>query len=113
MTDNEETTLKATLMQQMSAAYDDPKVMADPELKAILVTAATGLNSDDQTYTAVVSELSHSISEYYVGHGHHKVPESFSAIYHQIQADVEAGKLDDSVLRQQEWSGLVFGPIMS
>ncbi|MFC6182534.1 bacteriocin immunity protein [Lactiplantibacillus daowaiensis] len=103
--------LTATLMHQMSAAYDEPKVMADAELKALLLAAAAGLADDDQSYAQVVTTLSHGMSEYYVHH--HELPASLLAIYRQVQADVQAGKIDDEGLRRQVLAtGLVIAPMM-
>lgn len=81
---------------QLSDLYQQPEIKRVPALRALLLTAANRLNQDED-FGQVISDLSHAISQRYVAH--HDVPDVLVQFYNQIQTDVQAGKYDDTNIR--------------
>ncbi|RRK09800.1 bacteriocin immunity protein [Lactiplantibacillus garii] len=84
------------MINQLSQLYQDGDVQKNPELRAMIQNAANRLNNDED-FGKVVSDLSHAISQRYVAH--HDVPKAMIVFYNQIQKDVQAGKYDDTNIR--------------
>ncbi|WP_318766623.1 bacteriocin immunity protein [Lactiplantibacillus carotarum] len=83
-------------INQLSQLYQDPAVKARPKLQQLILAHAQRLNNDEP-FGVVVSDLSHQISEYYVAT--HDLPDILVQFYNQIQKDVQAGKYDDTNIR--------------
>ena len=83
-------------ISQLSKLYEDTDVKKNPALQKVLLDTASRLNRDED-FGKVVSDLSHAISQRYVAH--HDVPVVLIKFYNQIQKDVQAGKYDDTNIR--------------
>ena len=86
---------------------------ADAKLKQIIESNAKQLEDaeDKTTYVAVVTQLSHDISKYYLIH--HTIPDEMIAIFNAIKADVPADQVNAKRYRDQALAaGLVAFPIV-
>ena len=101
------------LFEMLSKAYSSPAVKADAKLKQIIESNAKQLeDAEDKTaYVAVVTQLSHDISKYYLIH--HAIPAEMIAIFNAIKADVPADQVNAKRYRDQALAaGLVAFPIV-
>jgi len=100
------------LFSALEVAYADPEVKKIPDLAQVIVKTGTLLDTDeDDSYQQAVTYLSRGIASYYAKM--HSLPVVLNKLYHQVQADVLAVKLDDADLRKKELAtGLIFIPVM-
>ena len=101
------------LFEMLSKAYSSPAVEADANIKHISAsTPKPPENAEDKTaYVAVVTQLSHDISKYYLIH--HTIPDEMIAIFNAIKADVPADQVNAKRYRDQALAaGLIAIPIV-
>ena len=104
---------KQALFEMLSKAYSSPAVKADAKLKQIIESNAKQLeDAEDKTaYVAVVTQLSHDISKYYL------IPQTTTvhmiAVLNGLKANVPAVPVNAKRYRDQALAdGLIDIPIV-